>query len=75
MPPEPRRRAEKALVAEAYLAGISTRWMEVLVQQLWIGRISKSQVSECCKSLDETVEEFHSRPLDAGPTRTCDWTR
>ncbi len=67
---EPRRRAEKALVAvvaDAYLAGISTRRVEGLVQQLGIERISRSQVSELCKSLDQTVEEFRSRPLDRGP--------
>ncbi len=67
---EPRRRAEKALVsvvADAYLAGVSTRRVEGLVQQLGIERISKSQVSELAKSLDETVDEFRSRPLDQGP--------
>ncbi|MGH7693275.1 MAG: IS256 family transposase, partial [Candidatus Dormibacteria bacterium] len=67
---EPRRRAEKALVAvvaDAYLAGVSTRRVEGLVQQLGIERISKSQVSELAKSLDETVEEFRTRPLDQGP--------
>lgn len=67
---EPRRRAEKALVAvvtEAYLAGVSTRRVEGLVRQLGIERISKSQVSELCQSLDQVVEEFRSRPLDQGP--------
>ncbi|MGH7642638.1 MAG: IS256 family transposase [Candidatus Dormibacteria bacterium] len=67
---EPRRRAEKALVAvvaDAYLAGVSTRRVEGLVQQLGIERISSSQVSEMAKSLDQTVEEFRSRPLDGGP--------
>jgi transposase-like protein len=67
---EPRRRAEKtlvAVVADAYLAGVSTRRVEGLVQQLGIERMSRSQVSELAKSLDETVEEFRSRPLDQGP--------
>jgi putative transposase len=67
---EPRRRAEKALVAvvaECYVKGVSTRRVEDLVATLGIERMSKSQVSEMAKSLDETVEAFRSRPLDAGP--------
>jgi putative transposase len=67
---EPRRRAERALVsvvADAYLAGVSTRRVEGLVQSLGIEGISKSQVSELAKSLDEIVEEFRNRPLDTGP--------
>lgn len=67
---EPRRRAEKALVAvvaECYVKGVSTRRVEDLVATLGIERISKSQVSEMAKSLDETVEAFRNRPLDAGP--------
>jgi transposase-like protein len=38
-----------------------------LVKTLGLEGISKSQVSELCKSLDELVEAFRSRPLDAGP--------
>lgn len=67
---EPRRRAERALVsviAQAYLAGVSTRRVEGLVQQLGIERLSKSQVSLMAKSLDGMVDEFRNRPLDAGP--------
>ncbi len=47
---EPRRRAEKALtavVAEAYLQGVSTRRVEDLVQSLGIEKLSKSQISGC----------------------------
>ena len=46
---EPRRRAERALVAvvaESYVLGVSTRKVEELVQTLGIARLSKSQVSE-----------------------------
>jgi putative transposase len=67
---EPRRRAERALVAviaECYLAGVSTRRVEGLVQTLGIATLSKSQVSEVAKSLDETVTAFRHRPLDGGP--------
>src|SRR5438270_7073275 len=67
---ERRRRAERALttvVATCYLLGVSTRRMDRLVHTLGITRLSKSQVSEMAKSLDEAVESFRSRPLDAGP--------
>ena len=67
---EPRRRAERALVqviADCYLAGVSTRRVDKLVKQLGLDGISKSQVSELAKTLDEVVEGWRSRPLDAGP--------
>lgn len=67
---EPRRRAERAMVAvvaEAYLAGVSTRRVEGVVQAMGIERISKSQVSELAKSLDGMVDDFRHRPLDEGP--------
>ncbi len=67
---QPRRRAEQAFVsviADAYLAGVSTRRVEKLVQQLGVERMSKSQVSRLAKSLDEIVEDFRSRPLDGAP--------
>ncbi len=64
---EPRRRAEQALVSvvvEAYVQGVSTRKVEDLVQALGIERMSKSQVSELAKTLDETVRVFRERPLE-----------
>jgi transposase-like protein len=67
---EHRRRAEAALVtvvATSYLLGVSTRRMEKLVETLGITRLSKSQVSVMAKDLDEQVEAFRTRPLDAGP--------
>ena len=67
---QPRRRAEQAFVsviADAYLAGVSTRRVEKLVQQLGVERMSKSQVSRLAKSLDQIVEDFRTRPLDCGP--------
>jgi transposase-like protein len=63
---EPRRRAEQALVGvivEAYVQGVSTRKVEDLVQALGVERMSKSQVSELTKTLDETVRAFRERPL------------
>jgi putative transposase len=67
---EPRRRAERALVAvvaECYVRGVSTRRVEGLVETLGIQSLSKSQVSELAKSLDGEVAAFRARPLDAGP--------
>src|SRR5436190_16000905 len=65
---EPRRRAEQALVAvvaEAYVQGVSTRKVEALVQALGISGISRSEVSRMAASLDEQVTAFRTRRLDA----------
>jgi putative transposase len=65
-----RSRAESALitvVAASYVLGVSTRRVEKLVAALGITALSKSQVSEMAKSLDVMVEQFRTRPLDAGP--------
>lgn len=67
---EPRRRAERALVAvvaECYVRGVSTRRVEGLVHTLGIEHLSKSQVSRMAKELDSEVTAFRNRPLDAGP--------
>jgi putative transposase len=66
---EPRKRAERALVAvvqEAYIQGVSTRRVDELVKSLGMTGISKSQVSRLCGELDEEVERFRNRRLD-GP--------
>lgn len=63
---EPRRRAERALLAvvqEAYVSGVSTRRVDGLVRALGIEGISKSEVSRICAALDAEVEAFRSRPL------------
>jgi putative transposase len=65
---EPRKRSEQALVAvvaEAYVQGVSTRKGEALVQTLGIASLSKSEVSRLCTSLDAQVAAFRSRRLDA----------
>ncbi|NIK54814.1 IS256 family transposase [Kribbella shirazensis] len=68
---ERRKRAESALitvVADCYLAGVSTRRMDKLVKTLGIDSLSKSQVSRMAADLDAVVEDFRHRPLDAaGP--------
>ncbi len=66
-----RKRAEKAMiavVADCYLAGVSTRRMDKLVGTLGITSLSKSQVSRMAKDLDEQVAAFRTRRLDeSGP--------
>ena len=68
----PRRRAEQALlavVAQAYVEGVSTRRVDDLVKAMGIDGISKSEVSRIASELDVKVAEFRERPLDAGPYR------
>ena len=63
---EPRKRAERALLAvvqEAYVEGVSTRRVDALVKALGVEGVSKSQVSRMCQALDEEVERFRARPL------------
>jgi putative transposase len=63
---EPRRRAERALLAvvcEAYVGGVSTRRVEDLVAALGVASLSKSEVSRMCAALDAEVETFRSRSL------------
>ncbi|HEX2195197.1 MAG TPA: IS256 family transposase [Candidatus Limnocylindria bacterium] len=64
---EPRRTAEKALVAviqEAYVHGVSTRAVDDLVKAMGAGGMSKSQVSRLCAEIDTRVNAFLSRPLE-----------
>ena len=64
---EPRRTAEKALVAviqEAYIQGISTRSVDDLIKAMGMSGISKSQVSRLCADIDERVKAFLDRPLE-----------
>ena len=68
---ERRKRSEAALItviADCYLAGVSTRRMDKLVKTLGIHTLSKSQVSRMAAELDERVAEFRHRSLaEAGP--------
>ena len=55
---EPRKTVEKALVSviqEAWIAGVSTRRVDELVQVMGMTGISKSSVSKLCKDIDERV--------------------
>jgi putative transposase len=63
---EPRKTVEKALVSviqEAWIAGVSTRRVDELVQAMGMSGISKSSVSKLCKDIDERVNAFLDRPL------------
>jgi len=65
---EPRRRAERALLAviqAAYVEGVSTRKVDELVQALGLTGVDKSRVSRICRELDEAVTTFRQRPLEA----------
>jgi putative transposase len=64
---EPRRTAEKALIAvvqEAYIQGVSTRSVDELVRSMGMTGISKSQVSRLCGEIDERVGAFLNRPIE-----------
>jgi transposase-like protein len=64
---EPRRTAEKALVAviqEAYVHGVSTRAVDDLVRAMGGSGVSKSQVSRLCAEIDERVQAFLTRPVE-----------
>ena len=68
---EPRRRSEQTLLAviqQCYVGGVSTRRVDQLVESLGL-RVSKSEVSRICQALDEHVDAFRTRPLDAGRVR------
>ncbi|WP_312939672.1 IS256 family transposase [Oscillibacter sp.] len=61
-----RKRSEAALIQviqEAFVQGVSTRKMEKLARSLGIENLSRSQVSEMTKGLNEQVQDFRSRPL------------
>jgi len=62
-----RKRSEAALiqvVQEAFVQGVSTRKMEKLAQSLGIESLSRSQVSEMSKGLNDQVEVFRNRSLE-----------
>ena len=61
-----RKRSEAALiqvVQEAFVQGVSTRKVDKLAKSLGIENLSRSQVSEMTKGLNEQVQSFRERPL------------
>jgi len=65
---EPRRRVDQALwavIATAWVQGVSTRRVDQLVKALGCeSGISRSSVSRICAQIDEYVAEFLTRRLD-----------
>lgn len=63
---EPNTRSERAVIAlvqEAIIAGVSTRKIQKLADELGITSISKTVASEYFKELDEEARAFRERPL------------
>jgi putative transposase len=61
-----KKRSEVALmnvIHEAYINGVSTRKIEKLAKSLGIDSISRSQVSQITKELNDQVAAFRQRPL------------
>ena len=63
-----KKRSEQALIQviqECWLNGVSTRKIEKIAKRLGIETLSASEVSEINNGLDEMVDEFRSRKLEA----------
>ena len=61
------QRSEKALlaaIAQMYVQGVSTRKVKAITEELCGVEISRSQVSEMTKDLDEEITTWRSRPLE-----------
>ena len=56
-------RAVVAAVAEMVAGGVSTRKVEKVARALGVDRMSASQVSRICESLDAAVADLQGRPL------------
>ena len=62
-----KKRSEAALlnvIQEAYINGVSTRKIEKLAKSLGIDSISRGQVSQITKELNDLVEAFRTRQLN-----------
>ena len=60
------KRSESALIttmAEMVVSGVSTRKVSNIIEELCGTSFSKSTVSEVCKELDTSIQEFCQRPL------------
>ena len=71
-----RKRSEAALiqvVQEAFVQGVSTRKMEKLAKSLGIESLSRSQVSEMTKGLNEQVNAFRSALFPKAVIPFCGW--
>lgn len=53
-----------ALVREMYVAGVSTRKVGLVAEELGVSSLSSSEVSALCAGLDEEAEAFRTRPIE-----------
>ena len=53
-----------ALVREMYVAGVSTRKVGLVAEELGVSSLSSSEVSALCAGLDEEAEAFRTRPTE-----------
>jgi|TARA_Y100000310_G_C20597812_1_gene771409 transposase-like protein len=61
-------RSERALnctMAEMYIQGVSTRKVTKILTTMCGLEVSSTQVSRCAQQLDESLEAWRNRPLDA----------
>jgi putative transposase len=58
-------RALKLALAEMYVAGVSTRKVARITEELCGFEVSSTQVSRCAAMLDEELEAWRGRPLGA----------
>lgn len=60
-------RVDKALISiicEAYYAGVPTRKMSQVFEDLGLGNIDRSLVSRCAAKIDDEIEKWRNRQLD-----------
>ena len=68
------RSVEEALI-EMYLAGVSVRRVEDIMEALWGSKVSPATISELNKKAYVHVEDWRNRPLQGGKyTRMSTWT-
>ncbi len=60
-------RALKLALAEMYVAGVSTRKVARITEELCGFEVSSTQVSRCTALLDEELSAWRNRPLEAYP--------
>src|SRR5438270_9041347 len=72
---EPRKRAERALVALVRVQGVSTRWVDVLIEVLGLDGISRSQVSRLCEGTINIGRTVSIKARERFLRRQADWLR
>lgn len=60
-----------ALVREMYVAGVSTRKVGLVAEELGVSSLSSSEVSALCAGLDEEAEAFRTGDRGRAPLRVA----